>query len=374
MEVVPESRPVQIIAERENDPIEIDQGPRTVDAALRSTWGQLGNEGLSGYIKLTDTDGTPAALRRRGQDMGAYYDTQARLARREQARTTREAADRQETEQQLTVEEWNSLTPLQQAAAQMNADLAQAIQKDLEKRPHAASREQLGSYQARVDELFGGRGGTGYRGTEYAPNTIAFLDAREIKAADLAGKTLDDFLSGDVLLSIDEVKKLGDKGDVRASRKSLANRLATGQLVFQEKLASTLEKGTELLSSVSSGVTSVEATGSYGARSDLEIPLEKVQPETAAQFPKYLQALARSDIDLEAALETINLDLQQRGATEEEAQVIWDGLMKRTNQSAVGAGEWFPDAEVELRSPLEVAQALGVPSLKRQFVTRDQGR
>lgn len=356
---------------------EIDRGPRTLDAALRSTWGQLENEGLTGYVKLKDTDGTPASIRSRGRDMAEHYNAQARLARRQQARTDREDADRQETEQPLTLEEWNAYTPLQQAAAQANADLAAAIRKDIENQSqHRATGEQLETYQSRVDELFGGRT-SGFGGIEYAPNTIAFLDERNIKAADLAGKSLDDFISGDVLMSRAEVDALGqDRKGARGRNISLAERLSQGQLAYQERIARTLQRGDKLLSQMTGSASAVAAESSYGARYDPEqaAPTDRMQPIVREHIDAYMEVLARPDSPIDQALQIIATDLSEKGASQEEADQVWQNLIERSRQATTGEGLWFPDVDVPMRPPAEVAEALGAPTLKRQATSSEAGR
>ena len=293
----------------------------------------------------------------------------------ESPRARRERYDRPETEYALTPEEWNAYTPIQQAAAQANADLAQAISRDREMWAlHDDTPEQFQGYQARVKDLFGENASTGFKGVLYAPNTIAFLDERGIRAADLAGKTLDDFISGDVLMSkitIDNMKEEASDTS-RNSRLSLAKALSRGQLAYQEKLAEKLQVGEQLIADITGVATHMAASESYGAATqDQPIALDKVRPELLGQYEKYLQVLARTDIDPQTALENITLDLQQWGAQPEETEQIWEGLLRQSRQATTGQVEWFPGvAPEELRSPIEVAQALGSTlgstTLKRQ--------
>jgi hypothetical protein len=307
-----------------------------------------------------------------GQRVEDEYNSMAKMAERYRKRLEREANDRKETPTALTQQQWATMSPLQQAAAQANYDLSQAVLSDF-KMKNDANDEQFERYQTRVKELFGENPGTGFKGVDYAPNTIAFLDKRGLQAVDLAGKNLDDLLSGDVLVDTETVMSLGkevttpDATGQRAKNIAFAERLAKGQLAFQEDLASKLKKGDKLLGDITTRATSAAANESYGGEAPApHTPLTAVRPETVANFDMYMEALARSDSPLDKALEAINLDLQQRGASSQEKAQVYQGLVERSRQAMTGEGQWFPGIDFPMRSPLEVAQALGAPTLTRQ--------
>jgi hypothetical protein len=307
------------------------------------------------------------------QNVADQMNVKAAIGRRDQMRMDREAKDRQEVDKVLTPKEWAKLSPMQQAAVQANYDLSQAIRRDFATQSkHSSTDEQFGAHQARVKELFGEDGSVGFKGLEYAPNTIAFLDSRGLEASDLAGRTLDDLVSGDALVDMDTVTSLGAKvsewgpGDQRGKNIAFAQSLAKGQLAYQEELAAKLKKGEQLLAGVTT--RSTDATTSYGALEDTSrLKLDKVRPETMAQFDIYMEALARTDSPLDKALEAISLDLSQRGATNEEVSQVWQGMIDRSRAAMTGEGQWFDGVDFPMRSPVEVAQALGAPTLKRQL-------
>lgn len=337
---------------------------------------------------IFDTIGKSQANQQIVQNVADQYDVKARLGQRHQARIDREAADRDETARPLTLAQWNAFTPLQQAAVQANFDLAAAVKRDFETQSkHKSSDAQFKGYQDQVRELFGeDRAGTGFKGLEYAPNTVAFLTSRGVTAADLSGKTLDDLVSGDALVDLDTVQHLGEKqpewgkqdtpfgaattkgpADARGQNILFAQQLAKGQIAYQEKLAATLKRGNQLLSDMTSRSTNAVAGESFGAKplpTTMELP--DVRPETAAQFDLYMEALARPDSQLDLAFEAINLDLQQRGATPKESEQVFEALRERARQGVTGEGKWFEGLDFDMRSPVEVAQALGVATLKRQ--------
>jgi hypothetical protein len=303
-------------------------------------------------------------------------------ARHDTLRKTREAKDRKETGSALTASQWAAYTPEQQAAVQSNADLVGAIKRDFDSQfKHHATAPQIRSYRDRVTELFGEDGATGVKGLDYAPNTVAFLNERGLTKEDLAGKSLDDIINGDTLLLSEDVNAMTEpqeKRDVfhvpaepgsREANIAFAHRLAQGQMEYQEKIASTLEKGQALLSNITGSATNKAAGTAYGALADQRIKLPDVRPETVAQLDFYMEALARSDSPIDQAMQAINLDLQQRGATPKEADQVYQALLERAGQGATGEGKWFEGIDFPMRSPVEVAQALGVPALKRRGAT-----
>lgn len=320
-------------------------------------------------------------------NMAEEYALRARMGERDRLRRERESNDRKENIRALSTEQWNALSPMQQAAVQANADLAAAVKQDFlaarTRRPEneaGASREQLDAYRARVEELFGPDGAVGYRGLEYAPNTLAFLDERGYTREDLRGRTLDDFISGDALLDSDTVRALESGGEQprgalgepvdgtgRDANLAFARSLASGQLAYQEKLAATLAKGDALLSGMAQGSTNRAASDTYGASvQPAQSKLTAVRPETLQQIEKYMEALARPDLDLTESMSMIELDLQQRGAGQDEVDQVYQNLRDRARLGMQSEGSWFPDVEYTLRSPAEVAQTLGVPTLKRK--------
>lgn len=348
--------------------------------------------------KADKPEWTPAIAPRGPQAREVARDEQARQKQSEQAanlvkamtdrarqdslRTQREANDRKETGSALTSKQWAALTPLQQAAVQSNADLAAAIQRDKDTQyKHHATAPQIRSYRDRVAELFGEDGSVGVNGLDYAPNTVAFLNERGLTKDDLAGKTLDDIVKGDTLLLTEDVSALASERPKRdaftvpseqENNLAFAERLAKGQMQYQEKIGATLKKGEALLAGVTAAKTNMTAGQTYGAMQDKGQRLDKVRPETLQQLDLYMEALARSDSPLDKALEAINLDLNQRGVEPAERDQVYQALLERAGQGATGQGKWFDGVDFPMRSPVEVAQALGAPTLKRAATSGGQ--
>lgn len=304
------------------------------------------------------------------QNVADHYNLMARLGKRDQARMDREKVDRSETDDVLTAEEWNNLTPLQQAAVQANADLATAIKRDFDTQSrHKSSDEQFAGYQKRVTDLFGENAGTGFKGLEYAPNTISFLDKRGIDKAELAGKTLDDLISGDALMGMEDIRALEKPtaNDARARNVTFAKNLAAGQLQYQEDLAARLKRGDQLLNDITGRDAASAATNSYGAK---ELPararLSAVRPETSQLLDTYMEILARTDSDIGKAIDTIHADLSERGSSDEERDQVVQALIERTRQATTGEGKWFDGIDFPMRAPTDVAAALGATTLKRR--------
>ena len=304
------------------------------------------------------------------------YEAMAQRQLRAEKRAAREKADRDETGKALTAKEWAKLSPLQQASVQANADLAAAIQRDFKDQgKHHATLEQIDEYNRQVKDLFGEDGSVGFKGLEFAPNTMAFLNERGLKADDLKGRTLDDFISGDMLTTNETLAQIDkpQEGEalfkVRPDDVAFADLLARGQMQYQEDLAAKLKRGDRLLSDISGRATADAASTAFGARAPEPLKLPDVRPEMLEQIDMYMEALARSDSPLDQALGAINLDLQQRGATPKETEQIFGEMMQRSRQGMTGEGKWFEGIDFPMRSPVEVAQALGAPTLKRRATT-----
>lgn len=342
-----------------------------------------------GGVTYGDTPQNMLARQKQSEQAANLVRAMTDRARLDSLRTIREAADRKETGSALTSRQWASLSPLQQAAVQSNADLSAAIQRDKDSQgKNHANAVQIRSYRDRVDELFGEDGSVGVHGLDYAPNTVAFLNERGITKDDLAGKTLDDIVNGDTLILSETVGDLGrpkPKADalhapapkqgleaVRADQLAFAERLAAGQMQYQEKIGATLKKGEALLSNISSVRTNQTAGDTYGAMQDKGQKLDKVKPATLQQLDLYMEALARSDSPIDKALEAINLDLNQRGVEPDERDQVYQALLERAGQGATGQGKWFDGVDFPMRSPVEVAQALGAPTLKRAATSGGQ--
>lgn len=319
--------------------------------------------------------------RRAGADNVAdMYNNMAGRQRREELRLQREAKDRSEKPKPLTASEWVKLTPTQQAAVQANADLAAAIKADVDGTyKHKADSDQIKSYMDRVKELFGEDGSVGFKGIEFAPNTVAFLNQRGLDKEDLGGRTLDDLVSGDTLFTMDDIRsltqeqpgQLGGGKDVFRQPPGADNprvfleRIARGQAQYQEDLAKKLAKGDQLLTGITQDRTNQAAGEQYGARQAQPAAFPDVQPQTLQQIDAYMEALARTDSPIDQALGAINLDLQQRGVSAKEAEQVFQLMQQRSRDGALGTGRWFDGVDFPMRSPVEVAQALGSPALKR---------
>jgi hypothetical protein len=329
---------------------------------------------VQAYNKVQADADARAEARDRVSEM---YQGMADRQRKDELRIAREKKDRKETGAAMTPEQWALLTPLQQAAVQANADLAGAIQRDFkDQTKHHASTEQIQTYMDQVKNMFGEDGSVGYKGMEFAPNTLAFLNERGLDKNDLGGRTLDDLVSGDTLFTQEEVDALGkpvakggpDVFKVPDSGRIFVEKIARGQLQYQEDIAAKLARGNQILTDVTGRETNSAAGEAFGAVQDQRAPLDAVQPQTLQQIDLYMEALARPDSPIDQALDAINLDLMQRGVSTKEADQVWAELSNRSRQGVTGEGKWFDGLDFPMRSPVEVAQALGAPTLKRRNV------
>jgi hypothetical protein len=314
------------------------------------------------------------------QNFADMMNAQAAAGQRDAKRRQLEATDEPDTPVELSMKQWNAMTPQQQAAVQANADLQAAVQADFAGQKagtNHATDAQFQAYTERVKELFGDNVPVGFKGLDYAPNTVAFLDSRGLGAADLTGTTLDDLIRGETLVSPETIQNLDRQvsppdvfhtwpTDPREKNIAFAQRLAKGQLQFQEDIAAKLAKGDKLIAGLTQQSTRKAASEEYGAQAPaMHTRLTAVRPETQANFDIYMEALARTDSPIDKALAAISQDLHERGASQDEINQVYEGMIERARLGMTGEGAWFPGIDFPMRTPQEVAQALGVPTVKR---------
>ena len=151
-------------------------------------------------------------------------------------------------------------------------------------------------------------------------------------------------------------------------------------LTWSEKVAASARKWAETLRQKGCGLVhsggdygeNLAAGEAYGAQQPDPVLRPDIRPETAAQLDMYMEALARTDSPVDQALKAINLDLQQRGATPKETEQVFSELLQRSKQGMTGQGRWFDGLDFPMRDPVEVAQALGSPVLRR--MSEGEGR
>jgi len=102
---------------------------------------------------------------------------------------------------QLSWEEYDALTPRQQAAIDANGALYNAILADKEA---GSSGERIAGYDDSVLELFGEHGGS----DTYAPRTVALI--RELGLEQLPNQDLDQYLGLNALIREDDLSLLAD--------------------------------------------------------------------------------------------------------------------------------------------------------------------
>lgn len=282
--------------------------------------------------------------------------------------------DRQETIQQLTMEEWNALSPRQQAAVQFNADLIAAVEADKALVGYTPSDSEKASYNQVLMNRFGTTESSAPSGIEYAPN-VAGLLKNVGYASTLDAGTLDDFLKLDVAIGMDEIRRIDEAitgGRVTSTRGGQAvreglsaeqERLQRAQHLAgaQTRLAETLGKGDAILSGMT-GQANTEAAVAFGAEGVK--PPAQLSSEDAMLKDLYLETMTAKDLPLDEVISRMNTDMSEQGLSTERQKQIQDTLLFNV-RDAVTAGGWqFQTGDgLEQRDPMEVAQALGAPIL-----------
>lgn len=123
----------------------------------------------------------------------------------------------------VTWKQWDKMTPDQQQAATWNSQLWKASQRDIKLAGKRSTQnwepERQEKYDARVEAIFGETGGSEIR----AINTLKLLEEINFTAV---GQDLDEYLSGERLITADEMKnfKVGTADPVAGEIKTTTDR------------------------------------------------------------------------------------------------------------------------------------------------------
>lgn len=317
----------------------------------------------------------------------AEQERQDKAADREQrmlddateAAKIRASIDRQETMQELTLDEWNAMTPRQQAAVQFNTDLIAAVNADRALRGYTPTETEQEAY----DELLTDRFGTTYseapEGIKYAPNVAGLLQNVDMNIPTLDKASLDDFLKLDVAIGMDEIRRIDEKltqgrpTQVRAGlawregltpenqRLQMAQHLAAGQQRAQTQLAEQLGQGEALLASMT-GKANTEAAVAFGAENVREPVALSDDDLVLKNF--YLEALAANEVPLDEITVNMSADMADKGLSEERQRAIYDTILMDVQDAVSNQGWQFQLTEgLTPRNPMDTANALGAPML-----------
>lgn len=317
----------------------------------------------------------------------AEQERQDKAADREQrmlddateAAKIRASIDRQETMQELTLDEWNAMTPRQQAAVQFNTDLIAAVNADRALRGYTPTETEQEAY----DELLTDRFGTTYseapEGIKYAPNVAGLLQNVDMNIPMLDKASLDDFLKLDVAIGMDEIRRIDEKltqgrpTQVRAGlawregltpenqRLQMAQHLAAGQQRAQTQLAEQLGQGEALLASMT-GKANTEAAVAFGAENVREPVALSDDDLVLKNF--YLEALAANEVPLDEITVNMSADMADKGLSEERQRAIYDTILMDVQDAVSNQGWQFQLTEgLTPRNPMDTANALGAPML-----------
>lgn len=395
--------------EKKPEPIVLDLPPTALDLALQETWGNLENEGASAYMKTRGRNPATVSQEQREAQVQAVadrYNAQARWGELQRKRAEREKRDRKEKYEEITINDWNAYSPLQQAGVQSNADLQSAATRDRRMAgKHHATAEEIQLYEKGIREMFGEGSTLGVEGLHYAPETLGFLQDRGLSRADMVplGLTIDDFVMMDTALNKKQIGNLhqdvpepeldyrmmvtptgapiqigvpvegGEGLSMREARLRLAQKIAKGQLQYQERNAELLKRGEGIISGMTQAATNATTASELGGTPRRYKKME-MTPEDAQFVERYMEALARTDFTEEEAIAAVQANLVERGISEQEQARTWDLIVHSAEKSALGEYGWFEDYQgtgTIGRSPTEVAAMAGAPTLKRRRTRGD---
>lgn len=278
----------------------------------------------------------------------------------------------------MSQEEYDALTPLQRAAVDFNTNLVGAVRKDRKLEDvYDPTKDQQAAYKVAIDNMFPGPGGGS---KQYAPETMAVL--QQIDFTDTAGD-LDDFLNLDAAVKAKDLKRLepqdvpssaptrgmgggpGGEGNTYANpltgeRVGLSERLAQGTQAAQ----AALEKGNKMLANYGTTVMAedrertVSLLGGAPTREATIIGYGNGELDT--YFQQAFDMLANSASDPNTMFQILQ---NERTLPERKAFMKYaESRILAATQSGDPLGTTDGTA---YRNPVEVAQLLGLPGLKK---------
>ena len=256
------------------------------------------------YIDMPGTDPSQAAGIKEAQ---AAYDEQLRIRRADALNVDPDGkpVKMKDEIERLSWDEYNNLTPLQQAAVDYNSMLVKAVRQDRRNQDtYAPSEDTKTAYEGALEEMFG----SADKGSEmYAPATMGVL--RQIGYKGDGSGQLDDFLNLDATLGVKDLKRLDQAQDlglrrggegsafsspVMEERMDLLGGLARGT---ENAQADVLARGNAILKNFSTQAMSIDRADDIQALGGVPSTLAPKNTDMAAQFDQAFNLLADADLD-----------------------------------------------------------------------------
>lgn len=291
--------------------------------------------------------------------------------------------DRKENVVQITLDEWNAMSPAQQNAVRFNTDLVAAVERDrANQKQYDPSMTEKAAYDAVLMDVFGTTASSAPGGLEYAPETVGVLKNLDLIPAQDLG-TLDDFLKLDVAITAKQVEQierqlqptgpehLVGRNELTPAEERLqrAQALTRAQGQISSRLEGELERGRRLISDMSAEANTA-AAAELGAivqnEQDVMGSLAENEATVVNSVTRYL-ADPRNDISGESADSVMQGIAEFDAGLDENSQKrIYAAIVEAARRGATG-GSWFDqeaDAGIKWRTPQQVAGALGLPMQK----------
>lgn len=308
----------------------------------------------------------------------AYEKQQAREDKAEQRAARRSNRDRKENVVVLTQDEWNAMTPAQQNAVRFNSDLYAAVERDKANQdqydPTAQERQ---AYDAILNDVFGTTQSDNPYGITYAPETVGVLKNLDLIPAQDLG-TLDDFLKMDVAITAKQVQQieralqpegpehLVGRAELTPAEQRLerAQALTRAQGQITSRLEGELERGRRVLAGMSEDQARVEAAKLGAVLDESESLVGQLDQQQALDVDYVVRFMAEDRHDVQEGLRGFSAMVEERGYDENTQQKMYQAIIESV-QNAATDGPWQGLAEdVPLRTPQQVADALGIPLQK----------
>lgn len=299
------------------------------------------------------------------------YDEQLRIRRADALNVdpNGKPADMKQEIDRLNWEEYNNLTPLQQAAVDYNTMLVKAVKQDRRmQESYNPSSDTKTAYEGALEEMFG----SSDKGSDtYAPATMGVL--RQIGYKGDGAGDLDDFLNLDATFSAKDLKRLNQSEDlglrragsgdmfanpVMDERMDLLGSLARGT---QDAQSSVLEKGNAILKNFSAQAMALARADDIQRLGGVDAVVSPNNPDMAQTFDSAFNLLSDADIDakIPGGIQTVFATIQDQMDEKQRSKFIEyvkKRLVNATN-SDTGLLTDSPDVQTQ-RTPEELAKLL----------------
>jgi hypothetical protein len=236
--------------------------------------------------------------------------------------------------QEMSVDQYLTLTPRQRAAIDANTALVQAAEQDKaswSKQQLAGSTAWDEDYFNQVKQSFGDNGGS----DTYAPRTMAILKDLGLN---LNGKDLDQYLNYSALVTADDLKGLTPAATTATTDDPRLQNAVAFSAAASTRLSETLAMGQNLLDSLRSAPNGKELFGTNEASSQVGFTDSARDAELRQAFDIFSQVRSQEDLTPDIVSKTYAELEQKHGVTPNEVAQYFETRLQAKEYEGAATG------------------------------------